>query len=159
MSPTTRPALQRARTLLGMPMADKYLIVKVYVLLGVAKFAIRVLSFQRLERYLGTRHIETPFKTTREKLLRAKKIGWTIRTVSPFTPWESNCLPQAMCAKKLLRDEGIPSTLYMGVAFKPEGGALQGHAWLRCGPLYVTGGNSHSEFGAVASFGEASEEL
>ncbi|MFN8490877.1 MAG: hypothetical protein U0350_25010 [Caldilineaceae bacterium] len=30
---------------------------------------------------------------------------------------------------------GIPTTIYLGAAFKAELGAgLEGHAWLRCGP-------------------------
>ncbi len=27
------------------------------------------------------------------------------------------------------------------------------HAWLRCGPLYVTGGAGHRHFGTVGIFG------
>ena len=102
---------------------------------------------------MGVRLSETASNIAEDELLFARKLRWAIDIISPFTPWNSNCFPQALTAKYLLRRAGIPSTLYMGVTFKAEGSALQGHAWLRCGPLNVTGGANNDEFGAVASFG------
>lgn len=133
--------------------ADQWLVFRVFVLLGISRLAINVFSFRRLEKYLGKRFVETTTKINDEHVILAKKLRWIIAAVSPHTPWNSNCYPQALCAKYLLRRAGVPSTLYMGVSFKPGGGALQGHAWLRCGQVYVTGGDSRDEFGAIASFG------
>jgi hypothetical protein len=56
-----------------------------------------------------------------------------------------------VAAKILLRRSGIASTLYLGAAFKARS-TLEAHAWLRCGPLYVTGGAGHLRYGTVASF-------
>jgi len=134
--------------------ADKWLLCKVFVLLGLCRFAINVFSFHRLEKYMGARLTETAATIPQGQLQIARKIHWAIHIISPFTPWTSNCFPQALCAKILLRRAGISSTLYMGAVFKPEGAALKGHAWLRCGPYYVTGGDSSKDFGAIASFGE-----
>jgi len=136
------------------PAGDKWLLVKVYLLLGISRFAINVFSFPRLEKYLGARLTETPDNIADYQLQLANKMRWAISTASQCTPWNSNCFPQALTAKILLRRAGIPTTLYMGVAFKTGGSELQGHAWLRCGPLNVTGGDNNDEFGAVASFGE-----
>ena len=63
--------------------------------------------------------------------------------------WESKCLVRAMTARKLLKEAGIHSTLYLGVG-KDEGKMIA-HAWLRCGQMYVTGGNG-SSYAMVAKF-------
>ena len=82
----------------------------------------------------------------------ARKIYWAIHVTSPLTPWNSNCFPQALTAKILLKQYGVKSTLYIGAAFKSDAKQLGGHAWLRCGEHYITGGDSGDTFGAVISF-------
>lgn len=147
---------RRLKHFLGRPWADKWLVAQVLVLLGMTRFAINYLPFSRLERYLGRRMLETSGEAPVEHLRQARRIRWAILAVSPYTPWESNCFPQAFTAQILLRRRGIPATLYMGAAFKEEEpageSALEGHAWLRCGPMFVTGGDGSRKFGAVATF-------
>lgn len=153
-----RRSLRRLATRLGnlwrRPWADKWLLVQVYGLLGVTRLAINTLSFKRLARYFGPHKVETPADVPAEHLAAARHIAWAIRRVSPYTPWKSNCFPQALTAKILLRRRGIPSTLYLGAAFKEDKSGLEAHAWLRCGPLYVTGGKGDEKFGTVGVFGE-----
>lgn len=137
------------------PWAEQRLVVQVYLLLGITRLAINTLPFPRLERWLGVRMSESAPNAPVEHLRQARRIAWAIHTVSPYTPWRSNCFPQALTAKLLLRRRGIPTTLYLGAAFKAEPGAgLEGHAWLRCGPFYVTGGDGSRHFGAIVAFGE-----
>lgn len=83
-----------------------------------------------------------------------RRVRWAILAASPLTPWKSNCFPQALTAKILLRRRNIRSTLYLGAAFKTDAEGLQGHAWLRCVPYYITGGDCESQFGAIASFAD-----
>ena len=53
-----------------------------------------------------------------------------------------------------LRARGIQSTLYLGAAFKKKNPTeMEAHAWLRCGPLYVTGGEIYRQFGVVGIYG------
>ena len=157
MSTTTRPPRSRAarlRNLLRRPWADKWLLVQVFVLLGVTRLAIDTLSLRRLARHFGPQQVETPAEIAPAALVVARRIAWAIQRVSPYTPWNSNCFPQALTAKLLLRWQGIPSTLYLGAAFKEDRSRLEAHAWLRCGPLYVTGGRGHERYGTVGVFGE-----
>ena len=55
------------------------------------------------------------------------------------TAWESKCLVRALTAQKLLKQKGIGSTLYLGCGYAED--KMVAHAWLRCGELYVTGGD------------------
>lgn len=144
--------LVRLQRLLRLPIGDQWLLVQTFVLLGVTRFLIRTLTFRRLERFLGARMAESSQELSVAHLKRARKVGWAIRTVSERTPWVSNCFPQALTAKLLLRRRDIDSTLYLGAAFAEHKQELTAHAWLRCGPAYLTGGDGREKFGAVASY-------
>jgi hypothetical protein len=145
--------LQRARNFLNYPWQDQRLIVKTYILLGLARLAIKTVKFERLVGYLGTSMVESPVEAPGPHLREARRIAWAVHTASQYTPWNSNCFPQAIAAKVLLRQRGIQSTLYLGAAFKAHA-EMEAHAWLRCGRLYVTGGKGHLRFGVVGIFGE-----
>ncbi|MBW7886440.1 MAG: lasso peptide biosynthesis B2 protein [Caldilineaceae bacterium] len=146
--------LRRIRNFLGRPWADKWLFVQAYLLLGVTRLAINTMPFPRLARYFGSRMVETPEDAPVEHLRQARRVAWAIRRASPYTPWNSNCFPQALTAKILLRRRRIPSTLYLGSAIKKDEQILESHAWLRCGSLYVTGGNGRQHFAVLAAFGD-----
>jgi hypothetical protein len=142
----------RLRHFLDRSWQERWLFVQAYCLLGVARLRIDTTKFETLSRSLGTAGHETPREETPEHLREARRVAWAVRSASRFTPWKSNCFPQAITAKILLRRKGIASTLYLGAAFKARS-ELEAHAWLRCGPLYVTGGAGHRHFGTLGIFG------
>ena len=83
---------------------------------------------------------------------RAYRIGWAVRTMSRRTPWNSNCLAQAIAAKRMLRRRGTACTLYLGLA-KDAHDELAAHAWLRCGNRVLTGGRlSQRQYTVVSTF-------
>jgi hypothetical protein len=117
------------------------LALRVYGLLVVSRFVINVMPLRRITARLGTPMVETPTDQLDPEAARyARRVAWCIRRLSSHTPTESNCYPQALTARWLLRRRGIATTLYYGAAFEPERPALQAHVWLRCGPMVVTGG-------------------
>ena len=135
------------------PWADQWLFVQAYFGLGLAWMALRTLPFRCIAARLGACMGNSPDVITPAQAEVARRVSWAVRRASGLTPWPSVCLPQAMTAKALLRRQGITSTLYLGAALN-EHQSLMGHAWLRCGPLYVTGGPGHQHYGVVASFAE-----
>ena len=132
--------------------ADRWLLVEVFVLLGTAWLALRLIPFRRLARRLGPLQSETATDAPPAQLEQARRVRLAIARVAPHTPWESNCFPQALAAKFWLRRHGIPSTLYLGVALNktnvaaPDARGMEAHAWLRCGPLVVTGARGSERF-------------
>jgi hypothetical protein len=54
-----------------------------------------------------------------------------------------------MTARKLLMKKHISSTLYLGVG--KDNDQMIAHAWLRCGNMYVTGGDGKN-YSMVAKF-------
>lgn len=126
---------------------------RVLLMLGAMRLALLVVPFRRLARSLGPADAESPLEVRSEELAEAERLAWAIRAVSRRTPWASTCFPQALTALVLLRRRGIASTLYLGAAIRPDRNGMEAHAWLRCGPLYVTGGAGHLRYGIVARFG------
>ena len=77
----------------------------------------------------------------------AKKVAYSVNQVCNKTKWESKCLVRALTAQKLLKEKGIDSTMYLGC--KEDGGKMVAHAWIRCGHMYVTGGNGAADGYAI----------
>lgn len=142
--------------------ADRWLLVEVFALLGAARLVLRLVPFRRLARRLGPLQSETSMEALPDQLAQAQRVRLAIARIAPRTLWESNCFPQALAAKFWLKRRGIPSTLYLGVALNkadvaaPDAPGMEAHAWLRCGPLVVTGARGSERFTVVARFGEGS---
>lgn len=146
--------LPRLTRFLRRPWRDKWLLVQAYVLLGATRFAINTIPTRRLMMRYGAYMQETPETAVPSHLHQAQRVSWAVRGTSRYTPWRSNCYPQALAARLLLHRRDIPSTLYFGAAFTQDKSAMEAHAWLRCGPLFVTGGPGHEQFGTLASFAD-----
>lgn len=154
------PLRRRLAKLQHLSWGDRWLLAQTYFLLGLARLAINIVPLRRLAPWFGAQSQETPAEIAPAQMREADRIAWAVRTVSPHTPWQSNCYPQAFTAKLLLRRKQIPSTLYLGAALHPNtpgqtaaAPAMTAHAWLRCGPLYVTGGRGQDTYAVLAVFG------
>lgn len=79
-------------------------------------------------------------------------IGRLIAMTSRYTPWDSNCFPQAVVARLLLGLYGIPYALYFGLRRDAESGELKAHAWVIAGKVAVTGGHSFNGFTVVGCY-------
>jgi hypothetical protein len=116
-------------------------------LLPVAAYAIvatmarvKFCSFRRFAAALGRGGRESEFDLSTDQQLLAQDVEWAIAAISRRLFPRPTCLMQAAAAKRVLAGQGIPATLYFGVA--PDAGngrAINAHAWLRCGNRIVTG--------------------
>jgi len=71
----------------------------------------------------------------REKLIRVKT---AVARCNRYAPWNTECLTQALTAKKMLKARKVNSLLIIG--FRKDGkGEIGGHAWLKMGPYFITG--------------------
>ena len=130
------------------------LTIKAVFLAAIARFRIFFYSGSKLHRYLGERGSETE-EDEIEEVASKRDIFYVsdkVARVAHRVPWESKCLVQAMVAQRLLKGYGLRSTLYLGVGRDNENdGKMIAHAWVRCGPYHVCGGNGEG-YGIVASF-------
>lgn len=144
----------KLNTFLQLPWADRWLFARAYCWLGVARLAILTVPFRWLAPFLGTANLASdhaPLEPDTKMLVQ--RVAWAVRTAGHHTPWTSNCLPQAIVAKRLLDQQHVPSTLYLGLSYTQEDQReLLAHAWLRSGKFHVVGGRGEQHFTVVATF-------
>lgn len=67
-----------------------------------------------------------------------KDIGFAIRIISKYTPWENVCRHQAYQAMILCRLYQIPYQIFVGFK-KSNEGKIEGHAWTTVNGEIITG--------------------
>lgn len=147
--------LKKSRSFLLLPRFTRYGLPACWVLLGLARLSVLVLPFVRMAPLLGHHQglqAVTPLLSA-EQTQRALAISRLIAVCARYTPWTSNCFPQAIVARLLLGFYGIPYVLYFGLA-RPEGGSgpLEAHAWVNAGRVAVSGSYSFNRFTVVGTF-------
>ncbi|WP_196802485.1 lasso peptide biosynthesis B2 protein [Butyrivibrio sp. XPD2006] len=90
----------------------------------------------KIEKKMGVRGVESTSEETRENLNYAKLVAFHANRVTEHMPWEAKCLTRSLTIARLLKEKGIDSTIYMGVA--KEKGTMKAHSWIRCGKMYLT---------------------
>ena len=139
---------------LRQPFFVKCWFIPLWFLLGMAKLMIFIISFRKLAPLLG-RHIGVnaaiPLASP-EKEQTARLIGRALRLAAKYTPWDSNCFPQAVAARVLLGLYNVPYALYFGLNRNSATSEMNAHAWVRAGRVRVTGGESFGAFTVVSVF-------
>lgn len=128
----------------------KRLTLAIWLLTAYHRLTILLIKPKKLQKRWGTPLEESPQTDTHEHYAYALRAAKEVIRVSDKTPWESKCLVRALTTQDLLHRKGIESTLYLGVG-KDDNGAMIAHAWIRCGELYLTGGDG-SQYAVVARF-------
>jgi hypothetical protein len=122
-----------------------------YLFLAWARFLLMIWPFAKIAPMLGAKTEETTLHAGKEDLRTLKHISQAITIVSRYTFWDSKCLVKAIACSKMLERRKLDSTLYLGTAKDAEG-KLIAHAWLRSGPLYITGADVMEQFIIVQKF-------
>ncbi|NNE99471.1 MAG: lasso peptide biosynthesis B2 protein [Pyrinomonadaceae bacterium] len=139
--------------LFGLSMENRLLAVEATILLFVARMAVISLPFRWIAKTLGEKENpkgEIDFSPKKPDL-ELNRIGWTIRRIGDLTPWNSNCLAQAITAQKMLARRGRASQMYFGLKHSDEG-KMEAHAWLKSGDTILTGGSEFEPYTVVAVF-------
>ncbi len=121
------------------------------MLLGLARACVLLLPFAgALKLFRGRAARRDMHSDPATPGPAAQRVARAIAVASRYTPWDSNCLAQALAAGAMLRMRGAASVLHIGVA-RP-GDSLEAHAWLTSGDLVVCGGSGHDRYAVVSTF-------
>lgn len=149
------PLRRKAATFLRQPLFIQAWFLPLWLVLGVSKALIFTISFRRLAPRLGHKADIAPWLPllTPADEARALLIGRAVRLTAKYTPWDSNCFPQAIASRLLLGLYGLPYILYFGLMRDPDDPAgMKAHAWVAAGRVRVTGGTSFGQFTVVGCF-------
>ena len=118
---------------------SKKMTLESYWYAGFYRLCLVFVKPKKLRPYWGEEGKESPREETHANYCQAAHVSQIVNRYCDKTAWESKCLVRALTAQKMLSKRKIHTTLYLGCARKE--GEMVAHAWLRCGELYVTGGN------------------
>ena len=128
---------------------EKWMTITVYLYVAYYRLCLLLVPMPRIEKMIGVRGAESEAEETLENIKLAKLVGFHVNRVTAHLPLKRKCFVRALSARKILMKRGVNTTLYLGVG--KEDGNMVAHAWLRCGQLYVTGGNGNG-YAMVAKF-------
>ena len=128
---------------------EKWMTITVYLYVAYYRLCLLLVPMPRIEKMIGVHGAESEAEETLETIKLAKLVGFHVNRVTAHLPLKRKCFVRALSARKILMKRGVNTTLYLGVG--KEDGNMVAHAWLRCGQLYVTGGNGNG-YAMVAKF-------
>ena len=128
--------------------ADRWLLIRASAWLGVARLRLAFASFQQLSERLSNDSPDTCVDPDPEFL---RRVGFSVRAAANNVPWRSDCFPQAIAARMLLKRRGHASKIHLGVEKSGEG-SIAGHAWLTCGDEVVVGGEDLDRYTEMHCF-------
>lgn len=145
------PKMRFFTRFLSLSWTERTLLLEAVLWLGLARAAVLTFPFRWIMQGLGQSANVAHTANSAPLQPVVPQVTWAIRVVSRRTPWQSNCLAQALAGLIMLRRRGIVSTLYLGV-LKDKQSQLAAHAWLRSSEMTVTGGNQLDQYTVVAWF-------
>jgi hypothetical protein len=128
--------MNRLHKFLGLPLADRRLLLKAALLLGAIRLGSWLLPFQSL-RQLVAGLAQTSSRLRDADRLSIPRVAWAVATVSRNMP-KATCLTQALATQVPLGRRGHPAHLRIGAARSPAG-QLQAHAWVESEGTIVIG--------------------
>ena len=130
--------------------ADKWLMLRAVWWLAVARIMLLVMPFRRLAARLSA---ENSPRGAQPDQVPLRRISYAVSAAANNVPWRSDCFPQTIAARMMLKRQGYSSTIHIGVERVGEEG-LAGHAWLTCGETVVTGGTELDRYTELHSLSE-----
>ncbi len=140
---------EKLRRFAGLETADKWLFLRAVAALGAARIGLAIVPFERRMARWPDRESEDINGSPDPELLR--RVAFAVTSAAANVPWRSDCLPQAIAARALLKRRGYVPTIHLGVERLGDD-ALAGHAWLTCGNAVVIGGEDLGRYTEVHRF-------
>ena len=151
MKMTLLKLIRRLKRFIKLNHRTKIIFIKAYIYTGFARLFILFVPFNKLRHHMGKYKNESVEDVSEREYYSAERVSFIVNKVASLTPWQSKCLVKALTAQRLLKEEGISTTIYLGVK-KDENDKMLAHAWTRCGKFIVTGGECKEGYAVVAKF-------
>ena len=116
------------RTLRRLPPAERGLVLRAVLLVGVIRVALWGIPFRRVRQFIRACEC-VPLSVPVD--LPVSRLVWAVRSASRHIPMAS-CLTQSLALQFLLIRTGRSSQLHIGVRKDPQSG-FQAHAWVESG--------------------------
>lgn len=158
-TPNNRSFLARLWRLVVHDRLALWLLIEASVRLVGLRVFLLVYGLKRQPRLYGRAHkpeageaaLDAKPLTADQKKL-AYKVGWAIWRAEQTLPFDVLCLPQALVARRMLRNRGIASVMFFGVEKADSLDGIETHAWVLAGPVKVSGFPQAARYRVFASY-------
>ncbi len=133
--------MSRLSKFLCLPSGEKILLLRVWILLGIARLCLSLFRLAILRKLLT---VIGPFVARVDKELTDDQLVRIVGIASRYVP-KATCLTQALTVQLLLKQSGRQASLYIGVN-GVERGYLNAHAWVESRGKVITGGPNPNDF-------------
>jgi len=135
--------MRRLTRLVGLRSRERRLLLRAFLVLGVARAALWVLALATVRRIVARTAGAT-------EQLPVERFVWAVKVASRYLP-RTTCLTQALAVQALLARAGHDSRVEIGVA-KDAGKPFEAHAWVICGNQVVIGGPEVARFARLTAW-------
>lgn len=142
--------MRRARRFIRLSAKERRLTLEAAATLALVCPLLKLLPVAKAMRLLDLREGGGRHGTAAHDPEMARAIGRAVARASRNLPFRAVCLPQAAAAAVMLRRRGLAAEVHVGVAKRT--GAIEAHAWSRCGEVTVSGGAESAAFTPIAIF-------
>ncbi len=127
-----------------LPLRDKALFVRCFVLLALVSAGLKLFSYPMMRRFLRRQAVGAPQPGQVHRTI------WAINALAPAVPG-ATCLPQALVARHILAGFGHAAVVRIGISDEKVARGLDAHAWVMCRGHVVLGGApaSLSQYNAI----------
>jgi len=117
--------MSRLSKFLRLSSAEKILLVRVWILLGITRLFLSIFTFTTFRKLLTS---IGPFVARVDREFSEEQLVRIVGIASRYVP-KSTCLAQALTIQLLLKQSGRQASLHIGVNGAEEG-RLDAHAWV-----------------------------
>ena len=128
--------MARFHRFLGLRKEHKILLFRALCIVVFVRILLWVFPLTSLQRAVTAFFSRLP--ATPKKIPNPECIAWAVIVASRWV-FRSTCLVQALAAQALFANEGVPSTLHIGVR-KGEQSSINAHAWVEVEGKIIIGG-------------------
>ena len=126
--------MRRLRKFLYLSLEDKILFFKAIVLVEVFRISLLIFPLKIVQQFVDS----VTQKLSKPKTMPQEKISWCVKTVGNYIFGPKSCLPIALAAEILLKENGYPAIINIGV-HKGDEIKLEGHAWVESEGKIIVG--------------------
>jgi hypothetical protein len=142
--------MNRLRKFLRLSTVEKWLLIKVTLLLWGIKLGLKLLPFQTVRRFLD-KLAKVPVGLHADDLATPERIVWAIELADRSMP--GTCLTRALAARVLLVRRGYPAQVHIGV-IGGKGREFLAHAWVESRGKVVIGNYELESYTPLTVLGE-----
>ena len=139
--------MSRLSKFLRLSSAERTLLVRVWILLGITRLCLSIFRLTILRKLLTA---IGPFVARADKEFTDDQLVRIVGIVSRYVP-KATCLAQALTIQLVLKKSGRGAHLHIGVTGS-DNGRLEAHAWVESQGRVIIGGSDLGRFNSLTSF-------